>query len=148
MTVYLALKQKLPTGTMPRFFARVIRTRLVSAYYHGGIVIDNTLYESTFEKGVSSRPFVQDGWDLYHVTNLDSVDVLQRFTSVQNSPYDWFSLLAFVLPGRASMAQWFYCFELCWYLMYGTSPNHRVTPENLLIGVLDASKTRAVGVVH
>lgn len=147
MTVYLALKHKLPTG-LSQLFSRVIRARLDSTYYHGGIVIDGILYESTFRKGVSSQPFVQDGWDLYHVTNLNSSDVLQRFTSVLHRPYDWFSLLAFVVPWRASVAQWFYCFELCWYLMYGTSPNHRVTPENLLIGVLDADKTRAVGVVH
>jgi len=150
MTVYLALKHKLPPEMSPRFFAKVIRARLVSTYCHGGIVIDDVLYESTFENGVSSRPFsfAQDGWDLYHVTNLDNQDVLQRFTSVLNRPYDWFSLLAFLVPWRASVAQWFYCFELCWYLMYGTSPHHRVTPESLLIGVLNANKTRPLGMVH
>jgi hypothetical protein len=148
MTVYLALKHKLPSEMSPRFFAKVIRARLVSTYYHGGIVIDDMLYESTFEKGVSSRPFVPEGWDLYELTNLNAQDVLQRFTSVLHRPYDWFSLLAFVLPWRASVSQWFYCFELCWYLIHGTSPNHRVTPENLLIGVFNANKNRPVGMVH
>jgi len=148
MTVYLALKHKLPSEMSPRFFAKVIRARLVSTYYHGGIVIDDMLYESTFKKGVSSRPFVPEGWDLYQLTNLNPEDVLQRFTSVLHRPYDWFSLLAFVLPWRASVSRWFYCFELCWFLIYNTSPNHRVTPENLLIGVLNDNKNRPVGVVH
>jgi hypothetical protein len=145
--IYLALRHT-DTPGMLGLFSKYTRWRLHTRYPHAGIVIDGVLYESTFKHGVRPRPFEPEGWHLYHVTNLHSEDVLQRFTSVLNRPYDWFSLLAFVLPWRASVEQWFYCFELCWYLMYGTSPNHRVTPENLLTGVLNANKTDPVGLVH
>jgi hypothetical protein len=144
--IYLALRHTDTPGVLG-LFSKYTRWRLHTRYPHAGIVIDGVLYESTFSKGVSSRDFVPDGWDLYEMTNLNAQEVMRRFTSVRDRPYDWFSLLAFVLPGRASVSQWFYCFELCWYLMYGTSPNHRVTPENLLIGVLNANKIGSVGLV-
>ncbi len=45
--------------------------------------------------------------------------------------YDWFSLIAFLLPGRWSDHRRLYCFELP-ALVLGLDTHKRVTPERIL----------------
>lgn len=129
---FLALRHTSPPGKAPGVFAALTRARLITRYPHSGIVIDGTLYESTFKHGVKPAPFVPDGWDLFKITNVDDATLLQRFKQVEGSSYDWFSLFAFVLPFRVRVAKWFYCYELCEFMLTGIVPRSRVTPETLL----------------
>lgn len=135
MTACLALRHTSPPGFFPGAFAQLTKARLVTRYPHSGIVIDGVLYESTFKYGVNSSKFNPIGWDLFTINKANKIDMLARFKQVEGRPYDWFSLLAFVLPFRARMAQWFYCYEFCSFMLDGINPSKRVTPEILLTKV-------------
>jgi hypothetical protein len=131
MTVYLALK-KYPTG---RFFDRLaawlIKARLVSAYYHGGILIGDALYHATSADGFHGQRFFDpDDWELYP-TQLQEDVVEKRMLARLGAKYDWFSLLAFVgLKARDSKRV--YCFEACFEAMTGEIADKRITAETLL----------------
>lgn len=132
MSTYLALRYTSPPGFFQGLFAKLTKARLVTRYPHAGIVIDGILYDATFKHGVSSSVFDPAGWDLFTISKIDKSDLIARFEQVKGLPYDWFSLLAFVVPFRVSMAQWFYCYELCSFMLDGNNPVKRVTPETLL----------------
>ena len=136
MSVYLALRHTSPKGFFPRLFAELTKTRLVTQYPHAGIVIDGVLYEATFKHGVHSTKFDPTGWHLFTIDKVSKTNLLARFKQFEGRPYDWFSLLAFVLPFRASVSQWLYCYELCSVMLDGHNPSKRVTPEILLTKVL------------
>jgi hypothetical protein len=129
--VYLALRHTSPSGFFKRAFASFTKARLVTRYPHSGIVINGMLYEATFKNGVHCAPFDPKGWDLYKYNITDKI-AINRFESVKGSRYDWFSLLAFVLPFKFSVVQWLYCYELCFYMATGEKPTQRITPEDLL----------------
>ena len=135
MPAFLALRHTSPPGFFPGVFAALTRCRLVTRYPHSGIVIDGVLYEATFKHGVRATVFDSSGWDLFTINKANKIDLLARFKQVEGRLYDWFSLLAFVLPFRARMAQWFYCYEFCSFMLDGISPSKRVTPEILLTKV-------------
>jgi hypothetical protein len=135
VSVYLALRHTSPPGFFQGVFARLTKARLVTQYPHAGILIDGILYQATFKHGVHSAKFDSIGWDLFTITKVDKNDLLARFKQVEGRPYDWFSLLAFIVPFRASVAQWFYCYELCGFMLDGHNPSKRVTPEILLTKV-------------
>ena len=135
----LALRHALPADAprAARFGAAVIRTRLVSAYAHGAIVIGDTLYHSNAQRGVHAEPFVDDGgWLLVDLGTEHDARALALFALVEGAAYDWVSLLAFVVPVVTDSQRW-YCFELCWLLMTGTAPRDRVTGEALLVLTLE-----------
>jgi hypothetical protein len=134
MTVYLALRKTPPSGVFPKLFFNLTRARLLTKYPHAGVVMGDTLYQATARNGVHSVPFDPDGWHLFP-TNVPHETIINRFNEVQGSRYDWFSLLAFVLPFRMTVGQWWYCYELAHYLLSGLKPTGRVTPEDLLAGV-------------
>ena len=135
MPTFLALRHTSPPGFFPGVFAALTRCRLVTRYPHSGIVIDGVLYEATFKHGVRATVFDSSGWDLFIIAKTDKFSLINRFKQVEGRPYDWFSLLAFVLPFRARMAKWFYCYELCSFMLDGLNPTKRVTPEILLTKV-------------
>lgn len=145
---YLALRHTAPPGFFQGIFAKLTCVRLVTRYPHSGIVIDGVLYQSTLAKGVHSVSFDPVGWDLFNVSIAHTL-LLDRFNNVKNSKYDWFSLFAFVLPFRITVGKWFYCYELCHYMLVGNVPNQRITPENLLTRIENGdSKNRALGMVY
>jgi hypothetical protein len=129
--IYLALRHTSPKNFFAGLFASFTKARLVTRYPHSGIVINGMLYEATFKNGVHSTPFNPVGWDLYEYNISDKI-AISRFESVKDSKYDWFSLLAFVLPFKFSVVQWFYCYELCFFMATGEKPTQRITPEDLL----------------
>lgn len=128
---YLALRKTLPPGLLQVLFAKLTMVRLVTRYPHAGIVMGGTLYHTTFAHGVHSIPFDNAGWDLFKI-DIPQELLLDRFKSVKGARYDWFSLLAFVLPFRVSMGKWLYCYELAYLMMTGDIPTQRITPEDLL----------------
>jgi len=129
--IYLALRHTSPAGFFKGLFASLTKARLITRYPHSGIVINEMLYEATFKNGVHCTPFNPVGWDLYEYNISDKI-AISRFESVKDSKYDWFSLLAFVLPFKFSVVQWFYCYELCFFMATGEKPTQRITPEDLL----------------
>lgn len=128
---YLALRKTPPPGLLQGLFTKLTMARLVTQYPHAGIVIDGTLYHATLADGVHAAPFDPAGWDVFKI-RIPQELLLERFNSVKGAKYDWFSLLAFVLPFRVSMGQWFYCYELVYFMMTGNVPSKRITPEELL----------------
>ena len=130
----LALRTTAATDAtkLAKFTAWAIRARLVSQYCHGGVVIGNVLYHATAQHGVVCSDFTVEHWDLIDLGNGLDADALARVLPLLGAGYDWFSLLAFVIPADATDSQRWYCFELCWYLMTGENPTFRVTPEMLL----------------
>lgn len=129
--VFLALRKTPPSGVFQRAFFYATKIRLLTAYPHAGVLVGDTLLETTLLSGPRKIKFVKDGWDLFRLP-INSDTVMHRFDKVQNARYDWISLIGFVLPWRVSKSNWFYCYELALYLMNGTVPNFRVTPEKLL----------------
>jgi len=129
--IYLALRHTSPPGFFKGLFASLTKARLVTRYPHAGIVMGDTLYHATFADGVHSSPFNSSGWDVFKI-DISQELLLERFKSVKGAKYDWFSLLAFVLPFRVSMGKWFYCYELVYLMMTGNVAIQRITPEDLL----------------
>jgi hypothetical protein len=129
----------------------VIKTRLVSLFCHGGIVIDGVLYHSTLARGphkMQPGEWSPDKWDLIDYGG-DDAQAIVEFEAACTPPegwwrkfwwkitkgYDVFSLLAFVGPGvRVSWMH--YCFELCYRMMTGRKPTSRITAEILLLAPL------------
>jgi hypothetical protein len=108
-----------------------IKTRLVTQYPHGGIVIGKTLYHSTARKGVHSvSEWSPERWVLFDVGG-DDVAALARFKEREGNGYDWIGLLPFIgVPGSDKDRD--YCFELAFYMMTGVRPGRLVTAEALL----------------
>jgi len=129
--IYLALRHTSPPRFFKGLFASLTKARLVTRYPHAGIVMGGTLYHATLSNGVHSTPFENTGWDLFKIDISEEL-LLNRFKNVKSAKYDWFSLLAFVLPFRVSVGQWFYCYELVYLMMTGNIPIQRITPEDLL----------------
>jgi hypothetical protein len=140
MNAYLALRKTPPSGLFPKLFFNLTRARLLTKYPHGGVVVDGTLYQATARDGVHSVPFDPAGWDLFE-TSADKLTILDRFSLVNGAKYDWLSLLTFVSAIRIIVRGRWYCYELCHYLLTGQQSARRVTPENLLAGVLHEKGT-------
>lgn len=130
--IYLALRHTDKPGPHG-LFAKVIRWRLVTAYPHGGIVLRQHLYHSTVADGVhlEDAPMERDGWLLLPV-DVDEYTASKRIAQRLGRPYDWLSLLAFVLPVSVRWSRADYCFEFCWFVLTGENPTKRVTAEQLL----------------
>ena len=132
-TAILALRHRDPPGLLG-LFASLIRWRLVTGYPHGGIVAGATLYHATLADGVHPQqaPTAADGWLLLPTTvPLDLA--MERIGHRVGLPYDWASLLAFVLPVSVRWSKADYCFEFCWYVLTGQVPTGRVTAEQLAV---------------
>lgn len=130
MTTFLALKYAKPPGFFKGAFHTLTRARLLTRYPHSGIVQDGMLMHSILSKGVHREPFDPAGWLLIPIT--PAIDPATAFELLEGTPYDWFSLLAFVLPWRVRNSDRLYCYEWCWLAMTGTVHPGRVTPEMLL----------------
>ena len=114
-----------------RIAAWAIKTRLVSNYCHSGIVIGDTLYHSNTTSGLHASAFNANEWELYDLPGSDT-EALALFLRYRGTPYDWFSLLAFLLPGHIADGKRLYCFEWSWLAITGLVPSERITPEMLL----------------
>ena len=134
MSTFLALKYAAPEGFFKRLFHRLTAARLLTRYPHSGIVQDGVLMHSNLARGLHIEPFKPAGWLLIPIEPaLDPVAAVQRLDGM---PYDWFSLLAFVLPWRVRDRSRMYCYEWCWYIQTGRISVERVTPEDLAIEAL------------
>lgn len=127
----LALKHAPPRGFWKQAFHHLTAARLATRYPHGGIVIDGQLLHSNLARGLHREPFEPAGWHLFDVPGAAHF-VQQLFDERQGARYDWFSLLAFVLPWRVRDRSRLYCYEWCHLAITGRDPSERVTPENLL----------------
>ena len=149
----IALRRDPPSNAnwLGRLFSWVIKTRLVSLFCHGGIVIDGVLYHSNFARGphkMQPGEWNPDKWDLIDYGG-DDAQAIVEFEAACTPPegwwrkfwwkitkgYDVFSLLAFVGPG-VRVAWLHYCFELCYRMMTGRKPTSRITAEILLLAPL------------
>ena len=135
--MYLALKHAPPRGFFKRAFHGLTAARLLTRYPHAGIVIADQLLHSNLSRGLHIETFEPTGWDLFEVPNPGNVAKL--FAQYEGTKYDWFSLLAFVLPWNVRDGARLYCYEWCWLAMTGENPARRITPEDLL--VLTSKKT-------
>lgn len=134
MKTYLAMKHTPSPGVLSYLFHHVTRARLLTDYPHAGIVRGGMLMHSNLAKGLHMEPFNAYGWALFPLPESDLIDV--RFADHMGTRYDWFSLLAFVLPWRVRDKSRMYCYEWCWLAMTGDHPACRVTPEMLLAQAL------------
>lgn len=137
MSSFLALKYAKPEGFAKGLFHNITKARLVTRYPHSGIVKDGVLMHSNFARGLHKEPFIPGGWLLIPIH--PAIDPVAAFELMEGTQYDWFSLLAFVLPWRVRDRQRLYCYEWCWYVMTGQMPIERVTPEDLAIEALKQS---------
>jgi hypothetical protein len=126
----LALKHAAPSGFWSKAFHYLTKWRLLTKYPHAGIVHDGMLYHTTLAYGLHCVVFKPEGWDLFDLDGKDHDNGL--YDTYEGTHYDWFSLLAFVLPWNVRDGASLYCYEWCWLAMTGENPNRRVTPEDLL----------------
>ena len=127
----LALKTKSDTGLLQRLFFWLTRWRLLTDYPHAGIVWGGLLMHSNLARGLHAVNFDdQAGWRLIALPGGDRA--MDLFRVHRGTRYDWFSLLAFVLPWNVRDGNRMYCYEWCWLAMTGEIYPGRVTPEMLL----------------
>ncbi len=126
----LALKTKSDPGLPQRLFYWATKWRLMTDFPHAGIVHEGILMHTNLAKGLHAETFNPEGWVVMDIPT--SHDVGTAFSMCRGTPYDWFSLLAFVLPWRVRDSARMYCYEWCWLAMTGETPTGRVTPEMLL----------------
>ena len=135
--VYVAFRRTAPAGASwwQRALCALVRWRLVSQWCHAGIVCDGVLHHVTVTDGLTSTDdWTPHRWELFALPDSCRY-VLQSALQVHaGAKYDWFSLLAFLLPGRWSDSKRLYCFELP-ALVLGISTRQRVTPERILTAI-------------
>lgn len=143
----LALKTKSDSGLLQRLFFLLTKWRLLTEYPHAGIVLGGSLLHTNLARGLHAVPFDPDGWVTIDVPDLH--DASSLFSQHDGTPYDWFSLLAFILPWNVRDGDRMYCYEWCWLAMTGSVHPGRVTPEMLITlahrlksGVSDAAEPR------
>lgn len=134
MNTYLALKYSAPSGFFSKLFHNLTKARLLTRYPHSGIVVGDQLMHSTLAHGLHRVTFKPEGWLLIPIR--PAIDSVAAFELLAGTKYDWFSLLAFLLPWRVRNSDWLYCYEWCWYVQTGQMPIERVTPEDLAIEAL------------
>lgn len=128
--MHLALRTTSDPGLLKRAFFWITKARLLTDYPHAGIVHDGFLFHTNLANGLHAVRFYPEGWVLIEVPDLH--DVRGLFALHRGTAYDWFSLLAFILPWRVRDGERMYCYEWCWLAMTGDTPSTRVTPEMLL----------------
>lgn len=133
----LALRRTPPTNATlwQRFACWVIKTRLVSQYCHGGIVIDGHLYHATAKRGLHTlkpNEWSPQNWDIFEVCG-DSDLALYNFKEHEGASYDWVSLLTFIGLSVRDTSR-FYCYEWCYFAKTGKIAKNKITPEVLLAG--------------
>lgn len=135
--IYIALRRTAAVGApwWQRALCALVRWRLVSQWCHAGIVCDGVLHHVTVTDGLTSTDdWTPSRWELFALPD-SARDVLQTALQAHaGAEYDWFSLLAFLLPGRWSDRRRLYCFELP-ALVLGISTRQRVTPEKILTAI-------------
>lgn len=134
--VYFAFKRDAASDAtlFQRLANLAIKFRLVSQWGHGGVVINGNLLHSTTSKGLhklKQGEWSPDKWEIFE-TDLDASDVIRCFQTREGTAYDWFSLLAFVIPTTVKDSARLYCFEWMWLAATGLNPNFKVAPEALL----------------
>jgi hypothetical protein len=139
--VYLAFRRTPPSN--PTLFQSVAsfvtKARLVSQYCHGGVIVNNELLHVNTKHGLHKEDWTPENWDLFEV-KADKQKILDLYERYKGTPYDWFSLIAFV-GFSASDSDKLYCFEWMYLALTGMNPNFRVTPETLMAISLDSLKS-------
>lgn len=135
--IYLALRRDAASNATwwQRALCALVRWRLVSQWCHAGIVCDGVLHHVTATDGLTSTDdWTPARWELFALPDSYR-DVLQTALQAHaGAKYDWFSLLAFILPGRWSDSKRLYCFELP-AIVLGMDTRQRVTPERILTAI-------------
>lgn len=135
--IYIAFRRTAPVGApwWQRALCALVRWRLVSQWCHAGIVCDGVLHHVTVTDGLTSTDdWTPHRWDLFPLPDASRFALEVALQKYSGAKYDWFSLLAFVLPGRWSDRSRLYCFE--WVGVVQTiDTRQRVTPERILRGI-------------
>ena len=130
--VYMAFRKTPPTD--PTLFQEVAcsltKARLVSQYCHGGMVVNGELLHVNTKYGLFKEGFTESNWDIFEV-KANKQFILDLFDMYKGTPYDWFSLIAFV-GLSASDSDKLYCYEWMYLCLTGKNPSFRVTPEILM----------------
>lgn len=132
--IYVAFRRTAPVGATwwQRALCALVRWRLVSQWCHAGIVCDGVLHHVTVTDGLTSTDdWTPHRWELFALPESSRYVLRTALQAHAGAKYDWFSLLAFLLPGRWSDSKRLYCFELP-ALVLGISTRQRVTPERIL----------------
>ena len=126
-----------------RLASWAIKTRLVSQYSHGGIVIDGNLYYSNAQYGLHCVPvgwWEPEKWDIFELGDSGDAFALALYETRKGAKYDWPGLLAFIGADIYTKGK-LYCFEWCWIAMTQPELKIRVTPELLLkVAMMKAKK--------
>ena len=133
--LYLALRRDAASNATwwQRALCALVRWRLASDYCHAGIVCDGVLHHVTTQDGLTqTEDWTPRRWDLVRLPDSRRADLAYALREYKGAQYDWFSLLAFALPGRYSDHKRLYCMELP-AIVLSVPMNERVTPERLLL---------------
>ena len=135
--IYVAFRRTAPVGAAwwQRALCALVRWRLVSQWCHAGIVCDGVLHHVTVTDGLTSTDdWTPHRWELFALPDSARAVLQTALQAHAGARYDWFSLLAFLLPGRWSDRRRLYCFELP-AIVLGMDTRQRVTPERILTAI-------------
>ena len=132
--IYVAFRRTAPAGAAwwQRALCALVRWRLVSQWCHAGVICDGVLHHVTATDGLTSTDdWTPARWELFSLPDSARAVLQAALQAHAGARYDWFSLLAFLLPWRVSDRKRLYCFEWC-ALVMGLPVAGRITPELLL----------------
>ena len=136
--IYVAFRRTAPAGASwwQRALCALVRWRLVSQWCHAGVICDGVLHHVTVTDGLTSTDdWTPARWELFALPDSCRYVLQTALQAHAGAKYDWFSLLAFVLPWRVSDHKRLYCFEWC-ALVMGLPVAGRITPELLLCAAM------------
>jgi hypothetical protein len=142
MKVYAAFRRghAYNANIIQRAANNINKTWLHTDYPHGGIVVNGTLFHSSFFKGVTEETLnANEHWEKYEA-NISLGLAMTRLALVMGKKYDWFSLLSFLPFVKARDSKRFYCWELMIYVLTGEIPRRKVTAETVMRELLKCAK--------
>jgi len=134
----VVFKTQSDAGLLPKAFHQITRVRLLTDFPHVGIVVGGTLMHCNLKHGLHAIPFEDDGrwWSVEMPGHGWDERASEYFAQYGGTPYDLFSLLAFIQPFEVRDGDRMYCYEWVWLVLTGEMPNSRVTPEMLLVKII------------
>jgi hypothetical protein len=139
----IALRKTYTRSFWGKLFNIYTKWKLKTEFCHGGVVVGDKIYQMR-PTGLVCEDFKDaSNWVLFS-TNISNNLTSLRLNKYVGTRYDFFSLLAFVLPFRFSDGHALYCFEVCWLALTGQNPTKAITPELILCEVIKNAQSPSV----
>ena len=154
----IALRRKPATDAnfVDVILGKLIKYKLATIWPHVGFVIDDVFYHSSGRHGLEVTTLTEAKWDIIDVGNeLDkqAIEIFNNLVSLK-AGYDWVELFDFtplkpfikLAHKNKKIKQWLdnnvYCYQLVLWVLRGTMPLEKATPELILFEIVKILKQK------